>query len=83
MAEAARMRRSLAQLEQEFLYQREQTQREQEQLQQHAERQARKRFYARERRRGTMRFWLLALTLLMTAVLVTVGMFATLYLLLS
>ncbi len=83
MAEAAKMRRSLAQLEQEFLFQREQTALEQEQLQQHAERQSRKRFHARQRKRGTMRFWLLVLTLMVTAILVTVVMFATLYLLLT
>ena len=44
---------------------------------------SRQRWHARERKRGSMRFYVLAMSLVLTAVLVTVAMFATLYLLLT
>ncbi len=78
-----KMRQSLAQLEQEFLYEAQLGQRQQEQLQRHAEIRARQRWHARERKKSSMRFYVLTLSLIMTAVIVTVAMFVTLYLLLS
>ncbi len=44
---------------------------------------SRQRWHARERKRSSMRFYVLTLSLVVTGVLVTVAMFATLYLLLS
>ena len=44
---------------------------------------SRKRFYERQTKRGSFRFWVLAVSLVTTAVLVTAAMFATLYYLLS
>ncbi len=80
---AMKMRQSLAQLEQEFLHHSE----VEEQRRQHEQRRAavrsRQRWHARERKRGSMRFYVLALSLVLTGVLVTVAMFATLYLLLT
>lgn len=78
-----KMRQSLAQLEQEFLYEAQQGQRQQEQLKRTAEIRARQRWHARERKRSSVRFYVLTLSLIATAVIVTVVMFATLYLLLS
>ena len=78
-----KMRQSLAQLEQEFLEQRELEERRRAHLQRTATVRARQRWHAREQKRSSMRFYVLAATLVLTAVLVTVAMFATLYLLLS
>lgn len=78
-----KMRQSLAQLEQEFLQVRRTEARHRERLQRRAAVRARQRWHARERRRSSKRFYLLALSLIMTVVLVTVAMFATLYVLLS
>jgi membrane glycosyltransferase len=78
-----KMRQSLAQLEQEF---REETQLDRsrrENLRRHAVRRSRVRTHQRERARGTMRYWVLVLTLIATALIVTAAMFETLYLLLS
>jgi hypothetical protein len=47
------------------------------------ERRMRKRQIARTHKRGSLRFALLVLALILTAVIVTVAMFATLYLLLG
>jgi hypothetical protein len=78
-----KMRQSLAQLEQEFLYEAQLGQRQKEQFQRHAEIRSRQRWHARERRRSSVRFYVLTLSLVATAVIVTVAMFVTLYLLLS
>jgi hypothetical protein len=78
-----RMRQSLAQLEREFLNQAELDQQRQQQMRRSAAIRSRQRWHARERKRSSMRFYVLTLCLILTGVLVTVAMFATLYLLLS
>jgi hypothetical protein len=78
-----KMRQSLAQIEQEFLHQRELEQRRRQHLERTAAVRSRQRWHARERKRSSMRFYVLAATLVLTVMLVTVAMFATLYLLLS
>jgi membrane glycosyltransferase len=78
-----KMRQSLAQLEQEFRHETQQDMRRQESLRRHAVRRSRLRTHERERKRGSMRYWVLVLSLIATAVIVTVAMFETLYLLLS
>jgi anti-sigma-K factor RskA len=80
---AMKMRQSLAQIEQEF---RQQTQIEEKRrvhMQRTAAARSRQRWHARERKRSSMRFYVLTLSLVATAVLVTAAMFATLYLLLA
>jgi len=78
-----KMRRSLAQLEQEFLYERQLEAEHREELQRTVAVRSRQRWHARERKRSSMRFYVLTASLILTAVLVTVAMFATLYLLLA
>ncbi|MGC9221261.1 MAG: hypothetical protein ACP5H2_07910 [Solirubrobacteraceae bacterium] len=57
--------------------------RRREQLRRAAQVRTRQRWHARERKRSSMRFYMLSASLVLTAVLVTVGMFATLYVLLA
>jgi hypothetical protein len=52
-------------------------------LRREAANRSRKRHYVRRQKRSSMRFWILVLTLILTAVIVTVGMFVTLYQLLA
>ena len=78
-----KMRQSLAQLEQEFLHQRELESRRQNHLKRTVAVRSRQRWQARERKRSSVRFYILTGSLVLTAVLVTVAMFATLYLLLA
>ena len=80
---ALRMRQSLAQLEQEFLYETQVDRSRREHLRRHAVHRSRKRRYEREQKRSSMRFWLLVLSLIATVVIVTVAMFETLYYLLG
>jgi hypothetical protein len=80
---AMKMRQSLAQIEQEFREQSEIEGKRRAHMQRTAAARSRQRWHARERKRGTMRFYMLTLSLVATAVLVTVAMFATLYLLLA
>jgi hypothetical protein len=80
---AMKMRQSLAQIEQEFLHHTEVEEQRRVQEQRRAAVRSRQRWHARERKRGSMRFYVLAFSLVMTGVLVTAAMFATLYLLLS
>jgi hypothetical protein len=77
------MRQSLAELEREFHHQTERERRRGEQLRRQAARRARRRRALRTRRRGSVRFWMLAVSLVLTAAAVTAAMFTTLYLLLS
>lgn len=77
-----KMRQSLAQLEQQFLEHSEIEERRRQHMQRTAAVRSRQRWHARERKRGSVRFYVLAATLVITAVLVTVAMFATLYLVL-
>ncbi|HWE34792.1 MAG TPA: hypothetical protein VG410_14975 [Solirubrobacteraceae bacterium] len=80
---AMKMRQSLAQLEQEFLYETQQDRARREHLRRNAVLRSRKRTVERERARSSVRFWILVLALIATAVIVTVAMFLTLYYLLS
>ena len=78
-----KMRQSLAQLEQEFRHEAQLDRNRTETLRRHAVRRSRVRTHERNRKRSSMRYWALVLTLVATAVIVTAGMFGTLYLLLS
>jgi hypothetical protein len=80
---AMKMRQSLAQLEQEFRHETQLDRKRQERLRRQAVRRSRVRAVERANAKGTVRFWLLVLCIILTALVVTVGMFASLYLLLS
>ncbi|HET9103555.1 MAG TPA: hypothetical protein VFN55_09395 [Solirubrobacteraceae bacterium] len=80
---AMKMRQSLAQLEQEFRHETQQDRHRRETLRRHAARRSRVRTVQRNRKRSSMRYWVLVFTLLATALIVTAAMFETLYLLLS
>ncbi|MFL5865073.1 MAG: hypothetical protein ACJ780_30640 [Solirubrobacteraceae bacterium] len=80
---AMKMRQSLAQLEQEFRHETQLDRSRRESLRRHAVRRSRMRTHARRQRRSSLRFWMLILSLIATAVIVTVAMFATLYYLLG
>jgi membrane glycosyltransferase len=79
---AMKMRQSLAQLEQEFRHETQLDRTRRESLQRQAMQRTRKRTQVRRRKRSSLRYWLLVLSLILTAVLVTAAMFETLYLLL-
>ena len=76
---AMRMRQSLAEIEEAFVEQIEEDRYRRERVVTQAERRTRKRRAERTQRRGSMRFLLLVLTLIATAVIVTIAMFQTLY----
>ena len=78
-----KMRQSLAQLEQEFRHEAQLDRSRGENLRRHAVRRSRLRTHEREKKRSSVRYWLLVLSLIATAVIVTVAMFETLYLLLG
>ena len=80
---AMKMRQSLAQLEQEFRHETQLDRSRRETLRQHAARRSRMRTHARRRKRSSLRYWMLVLSLIATAVIVTVAMFETLYYLLG
>jgi len=78
-----KMRQSLAQLEHEFRHESELDQRRRDRLRRQAIHRSRLRHRDREKKRSSVRFYLLTLSLIATAVFVTAAMFATLYLLLT
>jgi hypothetical protein len=78
-----KLRQSLAQIEEEFHQEIELDRNRRELLRRQAIKRTRRRTRARARRRSSMRFWLLVLSLIATAVIVTVAMFETLYRLLG
>jgi anti-sigma-K factor RskA len=80
---AMKMRQSLAQLEQEFRHEAQLDRSRRENLRRRAVQRSRKRQIARERVRSSIRFWLLMLSLVGTAVVVAIAMFETLYYLLG
>ncbi len=80
---AMKMRQSLAQLEQEFRHEMQQDRSRREHLRRSAVVRSRKRHIEREQKRSSVRFWILVLSLVATAVIVTVAMFETLYYLLG
>jgi hypothetical protein len=78
-AVAMRMRQSLAQLERQFAEESAADRERRESLYREAEQRSRRRHRERDAKRGSLRFVMLVLVLLATAVLVTVAMFRTLY----
>jgi hypothetical protein len=80
---ALKMRQSLAALEEQFRHDIEQEQVQSEHLRRHAAWRTRSRRRQKEKKRSSVRFWLLVLSLIATAVGVTVAMFETLYYLLG
>jgi len=78
-----KMRQTLSDWEQAFVQEARLDRRRQESLRRAAEQRTRKRQVQRRHKRGSVRFVLLVLTLIMTAVIVTVAMFRTLYVLLG
>jgi hypothetical protein len=78
-----RMRQSLAQIEQEFRHEAELDRDRRETLRRHAVRRSRLRTHERAKKRGSMRYWVLVLSLIATALIVTAAMFVTLYVLLT
>ncbi len=80
---AMKMRQSLAQLEQEFREEMQLDRSRRDHLRRQAVVRSRKRTVEKEKKRSSMRFWLLVFSLIATAVIVTVAMFETLYQLLG
>ena len=80
---AMKMRQSLAQLEQQFRHETQLDRSRRETLRRQAVRRSRIRTRQREKQRSSMRYWVLVLSLIGTALFVTAAMFETLYLLLS
>jgi hypothetical protein len=78
-----KMRQSLSEWEQAFVKEITLDRRRRDSLRRTAEQRTLKREVERRHKRGSMRFALLVLTLIATAVVVTVVMFRTLYLLLG
>ena len=74
-----RMRQSLNQLERAFVEESRADRDRRERLRQQAAQRSRQRHMERVHKRGSMRFGVLVLVLIATAVLVTVAMFETLY----
>jgi hypothetical protein len=80
---AMKMRQSLAQLEQQFRHETQLDRSRRDRLRQQAVRRSRVRTHTRARKRSSVRYWVLVLALIATALFVTAAMFETLYLLLS
>jgi hypothetical protein len=78
-----KMRQSLSDWEQAFVKEISLDRRRRDSLRRTAEQRTLKREVDRRHKRGSLRFVLLVLTLVMTAVIVTLVMFRTLYLLLG
>ena len=78
-----KMRQSLAELEQEFRHEMQLESGRSEMLWKRANSRTRKRTRERRRKRSSMRFWVLVISLIATAVAVTIAMFETLYYLLG
>jgi membrane glycosyltransferase len=74
-----RMRQSIAEIEEAFFDEIEEDRERRERLLSHAEQRARRRHADRTHKHGSIRFGLLVLTLIATAVVVTIAMFQTLY----
>jgi hypothetical protein len=74
-----RMRQSISEIEDAFFEEIEEDRERRERLRRHAEQRARRRHAAKTKRHGSLRFALVLLTLIATAVVVTIAMFQTLY----
>jgi hypothetical protein len=80
---ALRARQSLWQIEEEFRDQMQADKRRSEMLRRSAVKRTRVRRREREKARSSIRFWMLVLSLIVTAIAVTIAMFETLYYLLG
>lgn len=80
---ALKMRQSLAELEEEFLEDMQRAQVRDEQIRRKAVQRTRVRKRERRKKASSIRYWLLVVSLIATAVGVTVAMFETLYYLLG
>jgi hypothetical protein len=78
-----KMKQSLADWEQAFVKEITLDRRRRGELRRQAEQRTFKREVEKRHKRGFVRFWLLVMALILTAVIVTVVMFRTLYLLLG
>lgn len=78
-----RMRQSLAQLEQAFSEEAALDRRRREHLRRTAAQRSRRRYLERTHKRGSLRFAGLVFAIIATAVVVTIAMFETLYLVMS
>jgi hypothetical protein len=74
-----KMRQSISELEREFLREINRDRSRRSSLHDNVELRAERRRIERQSRKGSFRFFLLALTIIGTAVLVTIAMFQTLY----
>jgi len=74
-----RMRQSLAEIEEAFVEEVVEDRERRQRLAQRAQMRSRRRHIEREQKAGSLRFALLVLTLIATAVIVTIAMFQTLY----
>ncbi|MGH2948288.1 MAG: hypothetical protein ACRDPC_18880 [Solirubrobacteraceae bacterium] len=74
-----RMRQSISEIEEAFFEEIEEDRERRERLRRHAEQRSRRRHADRTQRQGSLRFAILVLTLIGTAVVVTIAMFQTLY----
>jgi cell division septal protein FtsQ len=74
-----RMRQSIAEIEEAFFEEIEEDRERRERLRRHAQQRERRRRAERTNRQGSLRFALVLLTLIATAVVVTIAMFQTLY----
>ena len=74
-----RMRQSIAEIEEAFFEEINEDRERQERLRRHAEQRSRRRRASKTHRRGSLRFAIVLLTLLATAVVVAIAMFQTLY----
>jgi hypothetical protein len=74
-----RMRQSLAEIEEAFFEEINEDRERQERLRRHAEQRSRRRRAVKTHRQGSLRFAIVLLTLLATAVIVAIAMFQTLY----
>jgi hypothetical protein len=75
---ALKMRQSLAQIEQEFEHEMQRDRARRQRLRRAAVLRSRRRHQEREKKRSNVRFWLLAFSIIATAVIVTIAMFETL-----
>jgi hypothetical protein len=80
---AMKMRQSLAEIEQEFRHEMQLDRRRSQLQRRRAALRSRKRWREREKKRSSVRYWVLVLSLIGTAIAVTIAMFETLYYLLG
>jgi membrane glycosyltransferase len=78
-----RMRQSISEIEEAFFEEIEEDRERRERLRRHAEQRSRRRHAVKTHRSGTLRFTLVLLTLIATAVIVAWAMFQTLYIVMN